>query len=43
MKGLARVDVRVVQDDFADVKIPVDKVADAIGDSVAQRIHGIGR
>jgi hypothetical protein len=38
-----RVDVRVVQDDFADVKIPVDKVAEAIGDSVAQRIHGIGR
>lgn len=43
MKGLARVDVRVVQDDFADYQIPVDKVAEAVGDSVAQRIHGIGR
>jgi len=38
-----KVEVRVVQDDFADYQIPVDKVAEAVGDSVAQRIHGIGR
>ncbi len=36
-----RVDVRIVQDDFADVKIPVDKVADAIGDSVVNRMRSV--
>jgi len=37
-----RVEVRVVQDDFADVKIPVDKVAEAVGDSTAARIRNVG-
>jgi hypothetical protein len=36
-----RVDVRIVQDDFANVKIPVDKVADGIGDSVVNRMRSV--